>query len=176
MSNKIDSRIIKTKEALYNALIELLKETSFENIKVSDICVKANIHRSTFYIHYKDKSELLIEFFNKIENNIFIKVNANKNNIHNLFIKYFEIILNQIENNKNLYYLIYINNQSEKFINIFVETVTENIIKQVNNEHKIFIDFYVGAFINIIINYLKNNYSKKEIQKHLNIYVSSVII
>ena len=57
MEKKTDLRIIKTKKVIYEALIDLMKEKTFEEIKVSDICNKALINRSTFYAHYEDKYE-----------------------------------------------------------------------------------------------------------------------
>ena len=53
--NKNDLRVIKTKNALFETLTNLMKEKTFEEIKVSDICNKALINRSTFYAHYNDK-------------------------------------------------------------------------------------------------------------------------
>ena len=56
-NEKIDFRIVKTKKVLYTTLIELMKEMPFEEIKVSDICTRALVNRSTFYSHYSDKYE-----------------------------------------------------------------------------------------------------------------------
>lgn len=67
MEKKTDLRIIKTKKVIYEALIDLMKEKTFEEIKVSDICNKALINRSTFYAHYEDKYELLVEFINDLK-------------------------------------------------------------------------------------------------------------
>ncbi len=53
--NKKDLRVIKTENLLYATLIDLLKEKTFEEIKVSDICNKALVNRSTFCAHYQDK-------------------------------------------------------------------------------------------------------------------------
>ena len=69
MEKKTDLRIIKTKKVIYEALIDLMKEKTFEEIKVSDICNKALINRSTFYAHYEDKYELLVEFINDLKSN-----------------------------------------------------------------------------------------------------------
>ena len=47
------------------AQIEILineNDKTFEEIKVSDICKKALINISTFYSHYNDKYELLLNF------------------------------------------------------------------------------------------------------------------
>ena len=67
MEKKKDLRVIKTKKMIYTALVELMKEKTFEEIKVSDICEKALINRSTFYAHYEDKYELLIDFIKDLK-------------------------------------------------------------------------------------------------------------
>ena len=65
-----DLRVIKTKNALYNTLIELMKDHAFEEIKVSDICTKALINRSTFYAHYNDKYELLKDMIDNLKDSL----------------------------------------------------------------------------------------------------------
>ena len=67
MTNKNDLRVIKTNKALFNALLDLMKEKTFEEIKISDVCSKALINRSTFYAHYNDKYELLVDFINVLK-------------------------------------------------------------------------------------------------------------
>ena len=59
MEEKKDLRIIKTEKALYEGLLNLMKDKSFEEINVVDICNAALINRSTFYDHFNDKYELL---------------------------------------------------------------------------------------------------------------------
>ncbi|MBI3480027.1 MAG: TetR/AcrR family transcriptional regulator [Nitrosomonadales bacterium] len=56
-----DRRIQKTRKALVVALISLMTEKSYEEISIQDILDRADIGRSTFYGHFRDKSELLIE-------------------------------------------------------------------------------------------------------------------
>ena len=43
------------------AFISLLEEKSFEYITVSEICKKAGVNRSTFYLHYENTVDLLNE-------------------------------------------------------------------------------------------------------------------
>ncbi len=48
-----DLRTIKTKKNLYDALILLMKQTNFENIKVADICKYALVNDLLFIIIIK---------------------------------------------------------------------------------------------------------------------------
>lgn len=55
----MDLRVERTLNALKEALTELLQEKSFDKLTVNDICEKANIRRTTFYLHYADKYDFM---------------------------------------------------------------------------------------------------------------------
>lgn len=55
----MDLRVIRTKEAIRNALVELIEEKGFEAVTVKDITTTAKINRGTFYAHYQDKFDLM---------------------------------------------------------------------------------------------------------------------
>ncbi|MBI3525035.1 MAG: TetR/AcrR family transcriptional regulator [Betaproteobacteria bacterium] len=62
MHNKTeDRRPKKTRLALSQALISLMFEKRYESIVIQEILDRANVGRSTFYMHFRDKDELLIE-------------------------------------------------------------------------------------------------------------------
>src|SRR5690606_4423996 len=51
----------RTKQALHEALMQCLMEQEYHAISVSDITERANVGRSTFYAHFADKEDLLLE-------------------------------------------------------------------------------------------------------------------
>jgi AcrR family transcriptional regulator len=55
-----DRRTQKTRKALHEALFVLLHERDFDSIAVKEILHRANVGRSTFYSHFRDKEQLLI--------------------------------------------------------------------------------------------------------------------
>lgn len=59
MDRRFDLRVKRTRSAIKNAFLELLSEKPFDNISVIDIAERAMINRSTFYLHYQDKYDLL---------------------------------------------------------------------------------------------------------------------
>jgi AcrR family transcriptional regulator len=67
---KTDARVRRTRDALGDALIELMQEKPFDTITVQDVLDRAHVSRSTFYAHYSDKDDLLMsdaeEFFESI--------------------------------------------------------------------------------------------------------------
>lgn len=59
--NKSESKYFRTALLMDEALIALLKEKEFEYITVKEICAKAGVNRSTFYLHYETTADLLAE-------------------------------------------------------------------------------------------------------------------
>ena len=59
--NKSESKYFNTAVKLDKALLSLLEKKSFEYITVSDLCKEAGVNRSTFYLHYENTSDLLME-------------------------------------------------------------------------------------------------------------------
>lgn len=55
-----DQRIVRTRERLGDALVELVQEKPFETITVQDVLDRAEVGRSTFYQHYRDKDDLFL--------------------------------------------------------------------------------------------------------------------
>lgn len=47
-----DKRVVKTKKAIFRALLSLLSSTPITDITITDICRTAMINRKTFYCHY----------------------------------------------------------------------------------------------------------------------------
>jgi AcrR family transcriptional regulator len=58
--DKKDRRSQRTRHLLSAALVELIREKDYNAITVSDIIERANIGRSTFYAHYRDKDDLFV--------------------------------------------------------------------------------------------------------------------
>jgi AcrR family transcriptional regulator len=56
-----DRRVRKTRAALRGAFEELVQERRYAELRVADIVSAADVGRSTFYEHYRDKDELLVQ-------------------------------------------------------------------------------------------------------------------
>jgi len=55
-----DRRIQKAHKLLREALVSLIAEKPYDSIVVKEILDRANVGRSTFYMHFRDKDDLLI--------------------------------------------------------------------------------------------------------------------
>jgi AcrR family transcriptional regulator len=54
-----DPRARRTCQRLGSALVELIREKPIEAIRVQEVLDRARVGRSTFYVHYRDKNDLL---------------------------------------------------------------------------------------------------------------------
>jgi AcrR family transcriptional regulator len=56
---RVDRRVLRTREALRHALLALLVERGWDDVDIQSLCERANIGRSTFYLHFPNKEALL---------------------------------------------------------------------------------------------------------------------
>jgi len=61
--NKSDRRVQRTHRTLRESLIALILERGWDGFSVQDLCDHADVGRSTFYMHFADKEELLVGGF-----------------------------------------------------------------------------------------------------------------
>lgn len=176
---KNDLRVIKTKNILFNTLLELMKEKQFEEIKVSDICSNALINRSTFYSHYNDKYELLEEYINTLKDSLIEELSKNKNinNTKQYYIELIKLFFNHIDEKRNIYISAMINNRNSITMDIIYDVLNHEVTKRLNDiEFKnktipveIISKFYLGAVFNVGIEWLKNEnkYTKQDLVNYL---------
>ena len=65
-SDQLDRRAQRSRELLTTALTELLQERRYDLISVRDIITRAKVSRSTFYLHFQDKDDLLASSFTHV--------------------------------------------------------------------------------------------------------------
>lgn len=113
--NKSESKYFNTALLMNEALLLLLETKDYEFITVTEICKKAGVNRSTFYLHYLSIDDLLyetLEMINKRFHNTFnnktIDINkATKNSLFLINDDYLIPYLNFIKQNKKVYKLIH---------------------------------------------------------------------
>ena len=56
---KSDRRVQYTRRTLQESLVALMQEKPLQKISVKEICARADINRSTFYVHFGSPEEVL---------------------------------------------------------------------------------------------------------------------
>lgn len=70
MEDKGDRRVRYTKALLRHALVELMQTHHISRISVKMLCDRADVHRSTFYAHYRDQYDLLAQVEQEVFENV----------------------------------------------------------------------------------------------------------
>ena len=88
--NKSESKYFNTAKKMDKALVSLLEQKSFEYITVSEICKKADVNRSTFYLHYENTVDLLNETARFMLDDFIAYFNADTKSMANKIKEYFD--------------------------------------------------------------------------------------
>lgn len=148
-------RNTKTKSLLSQALIHLMKEKTFDEIKLNEICEQAMVHKTTFYNHFQDKYDLLHFVIEEIQ--MTIKQNTNTDN--GLIAYYLSIAKQYIKNIKeypSLYVSLFDSNTNGVCPYIVYDTFVEDVEREIEKVNNISVPshyiakFYVNAVFSVI--------------------------
>ncbi|MGM9666076.1 MAG: TetR/AcrR family transcriptional regulator [Eubacteriales bacterium] len=171
--DKFKSKYFNTAALMDEALILLLEKKDYEYITVKDICEKAGVNRSTFYLHYETKEDLLRESMRYIQDKFLEKFDRKSmlseiGSLHLeklVFIKpeYIEPYLTFIKENKRIFRAV-VNNAST----MNLEEVYEKMFTEIFNpimerfkipasERKYYVSFYLHGLIAVVNEWLKDD-------------------
>lgn len=186
--NKNESKYFSTAEKMDSALMEILKTKSFEYITVSEICKKAGVNRSTFYLHYENTHDLLEETIRNMTDNFIsyfvpdgkiLPINFEENQKEKLvFIseEYLMPYLLYFKENRKIFLTVFENGKLFGFEEIY-EKLFDNIFNPIldvfkypENERKYVMAFYLNGINSIIMEWIKEDCVKpeKEVVKIIN--------
>lgn len=183
---KIDLRIIKTKKSIYDAFISLLSEKTFEEIKVSEICERALINRSTFYSHFDDKFMLFDSLISDMKNSLLDELSKKSisDNSKEYYMDIIRILLDEIDKNKDIYVASLINNRNSIAMDMIYTTLKEDFSRKAKNskEGKIpdefLASFYIGGIYIACMEWIKGGfkYSKDDIIEYIDKLINEKLI
>jgi len=131
----MDRRQRRTREAIFEAFIELLSKKHFNQITVGEIIDLADIGRATFYAHFETKDFLLKELCEERFDHVF-EASAGKDNTHkhifdcNATGSAFLHLLKHIQKNDNHILLLLSCQNNELFLSYF----KMGLIKLIENQ------------------------------------------
>lgn len=131
------TKIKQSKNSIQNALLELLKQKSIENITISELTREAKVNRSTFYSHYIDKVDLIEDLESYFIKQIDYTLDAQfeRNSIQDgIILSIQELVSFTIESNHfNFLKLMLSQNGDPKFANKISDAISKKIT-EVSNE------------------------------------------
>lgn len=176
--NKNESKYFNTAQKFDKALLSLLEKKEFEYITIREICEKAGVNRSTFYLHYENTCDLLRETTGYVIDSFLsyftndrksISLNLEKCNINELFFitpKYITPYLTFIKDNRQIFKTTIKHLGTMEFDRVY-QKMFDNIFspalsrfKFPENERAYVMKFYLSGITAIVMEWLENNCSE----------------
>lgn len=166
-NKKIDVRVRRTYKQLIESLLKLLNEKSFDEISISEICERAEVHRATFYKHFNDKTEFLNFCVMRLLSDIDFTELLNypsPENVKESCMSFVKVLFTFIDENKVLFAAVFSDKHSLSFDTTLINVITDFCALKLTQvlegvpPHKaqLFSNFYSGSVIGVIKWYVKN--------------------
>lgn len=175
-----DLRIVKTRKALANALVDLLQVEPFQEIKISELCSKANVSRATFYNNYRSLDEVLHDYLDSLMQPIQEEVKRKESmegltfpEAYHLFI---ETALTDLNRDEDIISAILKNNRSADIYEALHSFLTEELLRLLTRFKNQITDvplevlaaYMAGGFSGILIHMIRNHkYTLEEKIKYI---------
>jgi len=79
---KPDARVRRTHERLGGALMELIQEKRIDDVTIQEVLERASVGRSTFYLHFRNKNDLLLNQLERFLDTMSTALSARKEESH----------------------------------------------------------------------------------------------
>ena len=184
---QVDRRVRRTRQALQDALIGLILEEGYDSVTIEEITSRADLGRTTFYLHYRDKEELLLQAVESIAEDFIAKHAADmereispKTALEKMHLNLEERILYHVfehaRENADLYKVMLRGEGSSKTTERMRALISDEAIKRLKFrqgiEMKVPLDFFgayfAGALIEVVTWWLENDqpYDVEAMVKH----------
>ncbi len=181
----LDLRVRRTYKFLWAALIDLMAESDFESISVTDICERAMVHRTTFYKHYEDKYGLLFHGIQDQLNALFEEVDSEvresvERTDESEVLPHLVILFEHILRHERFYRLMLCGDGVGKFYTLFRKFLAERLLGRPNGyshlaegqdsmRRALHAQFHVGALLSAVTWWLDNDrpYTPAEMARYL---------
>lgn len=167
----MDKRIVKTRTAVFHAVFDLSTEKPLDKITVIELCEKAGINKSTFYLHYTSIDDCFKKCFEmftggviQLSNDIrYTEVAYHPEEIVKKVLDTVEQYIEFISNYKNS--VIY-DSSTRELKEKFVKAIcTSNNLTVEENYHEVAkVTFLIGGCLDAITQMLPN-YNREEMEK-----------
>lgn len=173
--NRNESKYFNTAEKMDKAFLELLEKKDFSYISVKEICEKAGVNRSTFYLHYETLEDLLsesVEYMNehfcaymKQDSEAFM-TQIQECSLHELYLitpQYLMPYLNYIQNHKRVFLTALTKAETLRldvsyhrlFQHVFIPILERYNVPDIDRTY--IVSFYIHGIMAVITDWVRND-------------------
>lgn len=131
-----DLRVVKTRRGLRDAFYRLLCEKDYDDISIQDIATEAETARVTFYRHYKNKEELLVECLSVTSEEIkkrYTQVSELTPEIVQQGFVPMQVLFEHIQEEEQLYRILFSTRGTQVVVGKLRNFLAERVKDQINN-------------------------------------------
>lgn len=188
--NKSESKYYNTARVMNEALLILLENKEYDYISIKEVCLKAGVNRSTFYLHYESMDDLLKEsvenltsdLFESYQKGIFEKDKLNSYTLDDLFLitpEYLVPYLDFLKEHKKIFMvaisqpiMIKINRSFDKLYNEIFDPILERYHVDIK-KRKYLLSFYINGLHSIIVEWIKGG-CKEDVKEIADLMISCI--
>lgn len=134
-----DRRIRRTKKALRNSLMMLLKEKPMSKITIKELTELADMNRGTFYLHYTDIFDLYCNIKNDFLKELLAAVQPPTDTLYTYYLNLFRFL------ERNTEILILLNQDAsftEQIIDILKKQYLESWMQRFSNSNRMHYEYF----------------------------------
>jgi len=161
--SKLDPRVLRTRQLIRDAFVDLLGEIDVEKITVNRITERATINRVTFYLHYKDIPDMLEKMADDIISEMQQAINEVDEQPSEVLVR----MLEHIAENAKLFKLLLATKRvpifTERFLSVTIGMISSRIEQRLAASAQTSVPADIGtwyltsAIIGTIILWLRND-------------------
>lgn len=166
----MDRRVRRTRRQLRDALLALVMESGYENVTIQQITDRADLSRATFYLHYKEKDELLADSLESLFDELVASLDTSLIDLdwQKPSHQSSSVVFEHVSLYKDLYTSLFLGDRSVTYvsnraINYIADVIEENIkallpqdMPSLTPTHTV-AHFAAGAMFALMLQWLDNN-------------------
>ncbi|CAM4510080.1 AcrR family transcriptional regulator [Paenibacillus endophyticus] len=166
-SNKIDRRIIRSRIALREALLEIMTKKSFNTISITEIVELANYNRGTFYSNYESKEALLDDIVNNLIQDLIQSFRAPYEKVEIFRVNEIPaasvMIVEHVSRNAAVYSLLLNSDwlpelQKKMFVSLKHIALEDIIFPDDGIDHELFTIYNLHAVLGLVFHWIESGY------------------
>ena len=160
---KTESRRIQmTKALIRSALVELMGEKTFERITIKELCERADVNRTTFYLHYADQRSVFNDVKETVCRQTVAMIGEADLSDPTDFVEQF---LRYIKENDRQFRILFMNDEGDSFRFALMDAVARELLPMLPatddpQKDGFLLAYMMAGSLSIIIEWMKTGYER----------------
>lgn len=129
--DKMDRRRQRSRQMITEALLDLLMEKKFNTITIQEITDRANVGRATFYLHYRNKEECLVQMLTGGFDALVTEIDQMAGKNGRDFVDTLEKVFQYTSKNRKLYFALLNDNPKANIMGDVQAYIREKMIRAI---------------------------------------------